>query len=382
MIPLQPLTELVLFLTNDCNLKCSYCYEPKHSVENLTQETGQKAIDWFINQAQLSQKPPMVGFYGGEPLLAFQMLQTLISYGRDLARRRDCKIRFGITTNGTLLSEERLDFLSQEQVDVILSMDGEQDTHDRFRKFPNGNGSFSVVEQLFPAITRYRPNSVIRMTVNPQTAKDLARNAQYFINKGFRNLAPVANTEALWTSDQWKLFESGCRQIATIYLEYKLSDKKLNIGFIDDGLKLIARRKRPPAACGAGKTLISVSTDGGLYPCHRFVSNHDFSGSHRMGDVWSGIDEKVRGPFARYTSNHCLGCYSPCEKCEGRVICGGGCIAKGDEYNHNFLSPLPMEQYMNSIWACIVKDVFEVLKTQKPELIPPMPSQEKNVKST
>jgi len=307
----------------------------------------------------------MVGFYGGEPMLHFPLMQHLISFGRETARKRGQDIRFGVTTNGTLLTKEALRCFEEESVDVTLSVDGDVATHDRFRKTITGEGTFAAIERILPVLLAYRPESIIRMTVNPQTVKDLSHNVQFLIGKGLRHLYPIPNIETEWSAGDWQTFDRECRKVANIYLQHRLAAKELTIGFLTEAFKHLRRGRRPGAACGAGKTLVSVAVDGSLYPCHRFVSNNNYAGSRKIGDVFSGIDETARAPFARYTSAHCLGCYSRCGECAGRDICGSGCLAKGDEINGNFLQPLRAEQYMNSILARIAKEVLAHLDATK-----------------
>jgi uncharacterized protein len=181
---------------------------------------------------------------------------------------------------------------------------------------------------------------------------------QFLLDKGLRHLYPIPNIETAWSADDWRAFDRECRKVANIYLQHRLAGEPLTIGFLVEAFKHLRRGRRPAASCGAGKTLVSVAVDGSLYACHRFVSNHNYAGSRKIGDVFSGIDETARAPFARYTCAHCLGCYSACEQCAGRDICGGGCIAKGDEINGNFLQPLRAEQYVYSIWAGIAEEVW------------------------
>jgi uncharacterized protein len=332
-------------------------------------QTGSRAVEWFVDQAQQPPRPPTIGFYGGEPLLEMGLMRELIACARDRAAASGIKIRFGATTNGTLLNDQRLAYLRDQGVDLIVSVDGTGETHNRFRRLPDGTGSFDAVRRNFSSILKFRPASVIRMTVNPETVADLSANLRYLLDEGFTSFAPVANVETQWTAADWKTFDRECRRIANLYLERRMSGAPFNVAFINDGIKHLRRGRRPAAACGAGKTLVAVSVDGGLYPCHRFVSNRSYAGSYRLGDVWSGLDEGKRAPFARYTQRHCLGCHSPCDRCDGRSICGGGCIAKGDEYNSNFLVPLPAEQYMYSVWAGIVADVYGFLQEHDPESV-------------
>lgn len=363
-----PIIEMVLFVTNRCNLNCRYCYISGGSEGVLSKTVGEQAIRWFMRQGVSTPRPQMIAFYGGEPLLEYPLIQYLVQFAKEEAGKVNNPIRFGITTNGTLLSESNLYFFQEENIHLIVSIDGKSKTHDSMRKFVSGKGSFAAVEKALPWLLQYRPASFIRMTVNPGTVKDLYENLEFLIDKGLKNFAIAPNIETQWDQEHWEIFESQCRKIANLYLELEASQHHVRINFIDDTIKYLLRGKRPVAPCGAGKTLVGVDIKGEIYPCHRFVSSFNYQGSHKFGDVWKGIDPMARLPFSRYTSEHFLGCYSPCEKCPARMICGGGCLSKGHEYNRNFLLPLKAEQYVYSIWAEIAADVLRYVEAHNVSL--------------
>jgi uncharacterized protein len=361
--------EMVLFTTRECNLHCRYCYTSGGSDGALSKSIGEQSVSWFIQQGIETPRDQMIAFYGGEPLLEYSLVRHLVRYAKKEAQKVNRNIRFGITTNGTLFSESNLKFFKKENVHPIVSIDGNQKSHDLLRKTITGKGSFALIEEKLPLLVHYRPASFIRMTINPETVGELSENVNFLLGYGLKNFAIAPNIETDWSHEHWETFESECRKIANIYLEKFFSRKKIWINFIDDNIKHLLSGKRPSAPCGAGKTLVGVDVKGGIYPCHRFISSFNFKGSFKLGDVWNGIDPSARLPFSRYTSQHFLGCYSPCEKCPARVICGGGCLSKGHEYHRNFLLPLKLEQYVYSIWADIVGEVLQYMQNQDASLV-------------
>ena len=324
---------LCLHIAHDCNLACRYCFAEEGEYHGrraiMSYEVGKKALDFLVansgNRTNLE-----VDFFGGEPLMNWEVVKQLVAYGRSLEEEHHKKFRFTITTNGVLLNDEILEFVNKEMGNMVLSIDGRKEVHDRMRPHRGGQGSYDEIVPKFKkaAESRGQMNYYVRGTYTHYNT-DFAKDVLHLADLGFKQISvePVVAQP----SDDYALTEE---DLPVLFAEYdKLAAemvrrKKEGNGFnffhfmIDlEGGPCVYKRL---SGCGSGTEYLAVTPWGDLYPCHQFVGNEDFL----MGNVWDGVKRTdIRDEFK------CCNVYAKekCSKCFARFYCSGGCAA--NSYN-------------------------------------------------
>lgn len=360
-----PINKMTIYVTRHCNLKCSYCFVA-HQNEFLHWEIAKKSLDWLIHRASGNIPNLSVGFFGGEPLLAYDIIARLIEYGHEECSKIGKEIHFSMTTNGLLLNRDRLSFFSQYPVGIALSIDGMKKSHDMFRKKPDGSGTFEDLLPIIPLFLEYIRDNVARVTVNPETAGFVYQNIAFLIAQGFKNLALGFNSDVLWTLENLETLDTQLRNVANYYLELMMQNTPVRISLFDNSLNNLISRTSPLAACGAGKGFVNIGLQGDIYPCHHFACLDSFKGAFKIGHIDSGIHLEARLPFLRHNAGKMLGCYTSCGQCKAKPICGGGCFAKGYERSGMLQMPDPIEQKFMLIIYDIVEQIYRILKQNTP----------------
>lgn len=290
-------------------------------------EVGKKALDFLIANSG-NRRNLEVDFFGGEPLMNFQVVKDLVAYGREQEKLHDKHFRFTITTNGVLLNDEVQDFVNKEMDNVVLSLDGRKEVNDRMRPFPNGAGSYDLIVPKFRKLAESRGQEkyYIRGTFTRNNL-DFSRDVLHFAELGFRQMSiePVVGEDtdpyAIREEDLPKIFEE-YDKLAWTMVERERAGKGFNFFhfMIDlEGGPCVAKRL---SGCGSGTEYLAVTPWGDLYPCHQFVGDEDF----RMGNVDDGIlHPEIADAFrgcSVYSKEECRNCFA-------RFYCSGGCMANG-----------------------------------------------------
>jgi len=325
--------NLVLWLTEECVLRCSYCFVEKRP-RRLSFEVGKQAIDFLLNpNVSGTSKQLRVGFFGGEPLLEFPLMRRIVEYATKAARRSNKRISFGITTNGVLLSEDVLRYLGERNIGVLFSIDGTPETMGSQRMFPDGRNSYSAATRHLKGLFRIQPRVTARMTVHPDRL-DLVTNAQHLFELGFHNIAICPVAEAPWDDDD---LETAFHHLARWYIDSARAGRLLRLNYTNRFLKRLADaargKPRPLVPCGAGRGMLGVDVKGNVMPCHHWVDMNSFT----LGTVWSGVSSNKRAPFLNYTSDSFKGCSS----CEARPYCSGCCLANAAQRMGHMFHPVP-----------------------------------------
>ena len=356
--------NITVYVTNRCNLKCDYCFQAGRDSGRMTPETGRQTLDWFIRSASGAATELVCTFFGGEPLLEFDLIRKLVDYGDKKAARAGKKIRFGATTNGTLFTRKMQEFWREHKMSILLSVDGGEAAQNLHRKTARGGGSFELLERAIPLIREVLPSATARLTVTPQTMPYLMDSVRFLAEtKGFTSVAPYP-VEQGWNRE--------FRKVANWFLERAQAGHYVEVESIVNNIRKLTANKKVTRAvlpCGVGKGYLAVSVDGGIYPCHRFVSSNDFRGAFRLGDVWKSVEPRLQAPFLRLTSKNVLGCRVPCEDCEANPICGGGCLAQNHEVCGNMLFPIPDQQHISTMYYDIARQVLAVLRDRAPDIL-------------
>ena len=292
-------------------------------------EVGKKALDFLVansgNRVNLE-----VDFFGGEPLMNWQVVKDLVEYGRSLEEPNNKKFRFTLTTNGVLLTDDILEFANREMANIVLSIDGRKEVHDRMRPFRGGQGSYDLIVPKFLKVAESRDqmNYYVRGTFTHNNL-DFANDVLHLADLGFRQISvePVVakpeDSYAITEADLPVLKEEYDR-LAAEMIRRRREGKRFNFFhfMIDlEGGPCVAKRL---SGCGSGTEYLAVTPWGDFYPCHQFVGNEKFL----MGNVDDGIvREDIRDEFK------CCNVYAKekCRKCFAKFYCSGGCAA--NSYN-------------------------------------------------
>jgi len=320
---------LCLHIAHDCNLACQYCFAGKGEYNGdrslMSYEVGKQALDFLIENSG-NRRNLEVDFFGGEPLMNFQVVKDLVKYGREQEKIHNKKFRFTLTTNGLLLNDEIMEFANQEMSNVVLSIDGRKEVNDRMRPSRNGKGSYDIIIPKFQkfAESRNQTNYYVRGTFTHNNL-DFSEDVKHLADLGFKQIsvepvvAPEEEPYAITREDLPYIFDQ-YDQLAKFMLERQKEGKGFNFfHFMIDlsGGPCVAKRL---SGCGSGTEYLAVTPWGDLYPCHQFVGNTDFL----MGNVFEGIkNTKLQEEF-----KHC-NVYSKekCRKCFAKFYCSGGCAA-------------------------------------------------------
>lgn len=288
-------------------------------------ETGKRAFDFLIENSG-TRRNLEVDFFGGEPLMNWEVVVKLVQYARSIEKQHNKNFRFTLTTNGVLLDDEKIDFLNEHMSNVVLSLDGRPEIHDHFRKDYTGRGSYDVILPKFKRLVEKREgkNYYMRGTFTHNNV-DFTNDIFHMADLGFKELSmepvvcPPGDPYALTDEDLPKLFEQ-----YEILAKEMLKRKKAGNGFTFYHYMLDLKNGpciyKRITGCGSGTEYMAVTPWGELFPCHQFVGDEKYS----LGNIWDGIkNTKVQDEF-----RSCNAYARPeCKDCWARLYCSGGCAA-------------------------------------------------------
>ena len=320
---------LCLHIAHTCNLNCSYCFasQGKYHGERavMSYEVGKRALDFLIENSG-SRRNLEVDFFGGEPLLNFDVVKRLVAYAREVEKKHNKNFRFTLTTNGVLIDEDVIDFANREMANVVLSLDGRKEIHDRFRVDFAGNGSYDKIVPKFKELVRARggKNYYMRGTfthANPDFLKDI----EAMLELGFSELSmePVvcaAGDPSELTKEDFPIVCEQYEKLAELMIARDKEKRPFTFYhyMIDlTGGPCIYKRI---SGCGSGTEYMAVTPWGDLYPCHQFVGDERF----RLGDIYMGVTNKeIQDEFRQCN----VYAHKECRDCWARLYCSGGCAA-------------------------------------------------------
>jgi uncharacterized protein len=336
ILPLEPvpLQTLVLNVTNQCNLSCTYCYEYGEDkivdTENgaqpkfMSEETARASVDFMLREARDNPTAHMT-FFGGETLMNFPVLKSTMAYARRRAAEVGKQVDFSLTTNATLLRPEIIEYLADERVGVTISIDGPEEIQDKFRVFKNGMGSYDVAAPKIKALLeRHRSRPIgARVTLTRQTL-DITRIYRHLTDDmGFWEVgfAPVTTAPGRGYAISDTGFDDLLSQFRALADEYKqaaLENRHHGFSNVRETLQEIHQGHAKAYPCGAGLGLMGVATDGDVALCHRFAGSDE----HKLGDVHTGVSRETQQAFL---ASHHVNEKTDCRTCWARPICAGGC---------------------------------------------------------
>ena len=320
---------LCLHIAHTCNLNCSYCFasQGKYHGERavMSFEVGKRALDFLVENSG-NRHNLEVDFFGGEPLLNFEVVKDLVAYARSIEKQFNKNFRFTLTTNGMLIDDDVIEFANKECVNVVLSLDGRREIHDRFRVDYAGKGSFDTIVPKFQKLVEARggKNYYMRGTfthANPDFLEDI----KVMLDLGFNELSmePVVcapGDPAELTPEDMEIVNDQYEKLAELMLERKKAGKPFTFYhyMIDlTGGPCIYKRI---SGCGSGTEYMAVTPWGDLYPCHQFVGEDKY----KLGNIFDGVtNTEAQDEFAAcnvYVREECRDCWAS-------LYCSGGCAA-------------------------------------------------------
>ena len=334
MMTKAPVKSMCINISHDCNLRCEYCFAAKGDFGQgrclMPLETAKKAIDFIIANSG-TRRNLEVDFFGGEPLMNFEVVKETVKYARSLEQQYNKHFRFTITTNGLLLDDEKIEYINREMNNVVLSLDGRKEVNDRMRVTPNGKGCYDIIVPKYQKLVAGRGDKdyYIRGTFTKYNL-DFTNDVLHFVDLGFEQLSiePVVSDPKLDYSIKYddlpRVFEEYERLAGTI-VESRKKGKYYNFFHfmidLNQGPCAIKRLR----GCGCGNEYVAVTPQGDIYPCHQFVGHEEY----RMGNLNDGsFDQEMKLDFARanvYSKENCRNCWA-------KFYCSGGCNANNYQY--------------------------------------------------
>lgn len=335
----SPIKAMCLLISQDCNLRCKYCFASTGDYGEgrklMTFETGKKAIDFLINNSG-DRVNLELDFFGGEPLMNFDVVKQIVKYARSKEKEYNKNFRFTITTNGMLLTDDKIDFINEEMSNVVLSIDGRKEVNDRLRVRVDGTGSYDKILEGYKKLVSKRGDKdyYVRGTYTKYNL-DFSNDVMHLYDLGFDQVSvePVMADKEM----PYAIVEN---DLEAIYKEYEVLADKLekireNGGFcnffhfmldLDQGPCAIKRLR----GCGSGNEYVAITPDGDIYPCHQFVGIPEF----KMGNLEEGtFDNSIKEKFA----NTHVYAKDDCKKCWAKFYCSGGCNANNFLYEGDIL---------------------------------------------
>ena len=327
---------LCLHVAHDCNLGCKYCFAEEGEYHGrraiMSYEVGRKALDFLIANSG-NRRNLDVDFFGGEPLMNWEVVKQLVAYGRSKEKEFNKNFRFTMTTNGMLMTDEVVDFLNKEMANVVLSIDGRKEINDKMRPTRNGKGSsYDIIMPKFKKFAKSRGDKsyYIRGTFTKYNL-DFANDVLHFADEGFKEISVEPVVAA--PEEDYAIHEEHLPQIleeydrlAKEYIKRKKAGNGFNFFHFNIDLTqgpCVAKRL---SGCGSGTEYLAVTPWGDLYPCHQFVGQEQFL----LGTVDTGItNTEVRDEFKLcnvYAKEKCRNCFA-------RFYCSGGCAANSWNYD-------------------------------------------------
>lgn len=323
------LKAICLHVAHDCNMDCGYCFAGKGEYQGekglMSLETGKKALDFLVANSK-GRKNLEVDFFGGEPLLNWDVCKELVKYGRSLEKEHNKNFRFTLTTNGLLVDDEVMEFANREMSNVVLSLDGKREVNDKMRHTKNGKGTYDLIIDKFKkfASSRNQQDYYMRGTYTKYNL-DFADDIIHMADLGFKELAmePVVASEeapyALSQEDLPRLKENYDKLAKEMIKRYK-EDRGFNFYHYSVDLTGGPCISKRISGCGVGTEYLAITPQGEIYPCHQFVGDEKYL----MGNLDDGI---TKGEICDEFEGCNVYSHKECKDCFAKLYCSGGCAA-------------------------------------------------------
>lgn len=332
---------LCLHIAHDCNLRCAYCFAGQGPYGGdrslMSAEVGKQAIDYLL-EVSGPRKQVEIDFFGGEPLLNMDVVKELVEYGRVKSEEAGKKLKFTITSNCVLLTEDVQQYLNDNDISCVLSIDGRKEINDKMRPFAGGAGSYDVIKDKIVDFTKGRQGKefFVRGTFTRHNL-DFTKDAEHLVNEGINvlSLEPVVSSEDLdyaIIKEHIPELKEEYEKLTRFYLDRYEKGEGFDFFHFNVDLSQGPCLPKRLSACGAGHEYLAVSPSGDLYPCHQFVEREEF----KVGHVSTGMTNTEIGK--EFQNAHVLN-KEECRSCWARFYCGGGCHNNNLEFRGSLLKP-------------------------------------------
>lgn len=339
MSALPRITSVMLVVTHGCNLRCKYCFVRKEP-ERMSLETAKAAARMLMENARVSGAAPEINFFGGEPMLEYDtVIRPLVEWIHDELKER---FRFSITTNGTLLTDERIGFMRRHGFGLLLSMDGNKPVQDYNRPYAGGGGSFETLRPIVPKLLSAWPGTTFRMTALPETCGHLFESILWAAAQGFRSFFVTPDVFQEWDGQAREALARELGKYADYYVDCKARGiRPIKFSTFEqafEDLKQIRRAERQGTyralpkctargKCGLGSSrFASIHPNGSIYACQEMTSNEGSESPFYIGSVYTGVDDARRlALMEAFDARPVRG--EDCAGCKYDRICDGGCVA-------------------------------------------------------
>ena len=319
--------DITLCLTHACNMRCDYCYAGPKTPRRMSWETARQALDFAFAQtlqhAKRANTNPtcQLGFFGGEPLLEWDLLQRATTHATTEAARLGIRLRLTVTTNMSLLGEAQAAWLLENRFFVGLSLDGNREMHDSLRRTASGGASHEMCARALRFFRGPEANGEVILVIDPRNVRFLGESVAWLINEDIRRISLNPNFTAHWDPGALELWQAAYTRIGDLYIECYRHQRPVVINVFDGKIRArINGGYRPCDRCGFGANEIAVSAGGFFYPCERLVGD-DSNTDLRIGHLATGFDPTARQRLLASRGNQ----VSQCATCPVRDRCVNWC---------------------------------------------------------
>lgn len=367
---LPDISSAFLILTEKCNLKCKYCFVQQNAKE-MTYSTAKDAIDYLAQNAKKTSEVPSITFFGGEPMLKYdEIIKPIIQYVKETYGDN---YSLGITTNGTLLTKDIIDFFTENNIGILFSVDGDQTTQNLNRPFHNGKGSFEHLNQIIPYYLEHYPAATFRATIDFDTAKYMMENIYYALKMGYDNMFFIPNAFANWTKEEEEILKEQVELFTAFYIENARQDKLIHLNPLDEKIReildinraIIDKKEKPKNKCGLGLNKYgAIGTQGEIFACQEMSSNSAEDDFFLIGSIYKGIDHEKRMKLSNAFDLKLLKGRN-CETCKLYPICNGACVANNYLVNKDIHHMAPIICYWYQLLLESAIEICNVLGNEE-----------------
>lgn len=307
--------HVTLHITSGCNMSCRYCYSPPSIRNDMSKETAFKSIDFIA-----ANYPTNTGiiFFGGEPLLKKDLIKESISY----SKLKSSYYHYKVTTNGLLLDEEFLKYANKENLQISISIDGNEKAHDTFRRYSDGTPTYKELEPKFKLLLKFQPYAKCLMTVSPETVSYYSDSVEHLFDSGFKYLIVSLNYAGHWTDKSLNELKKQYNKISALYEKLIMKEKKFYFSPFEMKLASHIRQNNFECyQCHLAQKQISVAHDGRIYPCVQFVKDGISNVEYSIGSVQEGINLNFQRKMYSESKKQDINCL----ECDYNSRCNNKC---------------------------------------------------------
>ncbi len=332
---------MCLHVSHDCNLTCMYCFASggdfkTNQKELMPFDVAKASVDYLIKESG-SRVNLEIDFFGGEPLMNFEVVKKTVEYAESIEEKYHKKFRFTITTNGVQLNDEIMEFVNAHMKNIVISLDGRKEVNDRSRVTLGGKSSYDIIKDKIKSavLMRGKKDYYIRGTYTSYNL-DFSEDVRHIANLGLKNISvePVVAEPVMpyaIKKEHLPTIFAEYDKLTELYLKSKNSSQQFNFFHFNVDLDHSTCAYKKISGCGAGCDYIAVTPQGEIYPCHQFVGKEEF----RLGSVFDGIENEIITNKFREAN---IFNKENCRKCWAKYFCGGGCHANAYNANKDLMS--------------------------------------------